>query len=47
MTTWEDLDKISDNESEEDEANLALMADAENCSDSEADSEPDQEESNE
>ncbi|MCI56989.1 hypothetical protein A2U01_0078240, partial [Trifolium medium] len=42
MATWEDLDKISDNESEEEEANRALMADAENCSDSEADSEPDQ-----
>ncbi|MCI98207.1 hypothetical protein A2U01_0119510, partial [Trifolium medium] len=40
MATWEDLDKISDNESEEEEVNLALMADTENCSDSEADSEP-------
>ncbi|MCI42509.1 hypothetical protein A2U01_0063746, partial [Trifolium medium] len=47
MATWEDLDKLSDDDVEEEVANLALMASTE--SEAEADSEPesDSEDANE
>ncbi|MCI69785.1 hypothetical protein A2U01_0091048 [Trifolium medium] len=39
MDTWEDIDKLSDDDAEKEEANLALMASA----DSDVDSDPEPE----
>ncbi|MCI22389.1 serine/threonine protein kinase SRPK1, partial [Trifolium medium] len=47
MATWEDIDNLSDDDVEEEEANLALMASTESDVDSDPKSETDSEETDE
>ncbi|MCI68999.1 hypothetical protein A2U01_0090260, partial [Trifolium medium] len=47
MATWEDLDKLSDEEVEDEKANLALMASTESKVETDSEPESDSEETEE